>query len=163
MIIEAVVEIPRGSRCKYEYNQKRNILTLERILKDPIPYNYGYIPHTLHGDGDPLDVYVIVDESIASMTQVKIEIVGALICTDNGQADDKLLTVVAGDTRFPPGFGSRLIQSYLTGYKPGFVVERLVSKEEAVEIYNKCNKAWSEKFIADLKATADRLGFKTNE
>ncbi len=54
--VDAIVEIPYGSMYKYEVDKETGQLTIDRPLLSPLPYNYGYIPNTLHGDGDPLDV-----------------------------------------------------------------------------------------------------------
>src|SRR5574340_1707388 len=62
--IEMVVEIPRGSRNKYEFDHERGVLRLDRVLYSSVHYptDYGFVPGTLSGDGDPLDVLLVVDE-----------------------------------------------------------------------------------------------------
>jgi inorganic pyrophosphatase len=136
MIAVAVVEMPQGTSMKYEVDKETGQLVLDRPLNQPVPYNYGYIPGTLCGDGDPLDIFIVCDESIYPLSKVKVEIVGALRCTDNGASDDKIIAHLVGDER-PDSFGLRLIQNYLETYKKGFQVEEILNKDQALELYRK--------------------------
>jgi inorganic pyrophosphatase len=135
--VAAIVEIPYGSRYKYEVDKKSGALMVDRLLKSPIPYNYGYVPGTLHGDGDPLDICILGQLPIHPMTKVKVKLVGALKCTDNGFSDDKLLGVVIGDDLTLIGPCTIEVQDYLNSYKEGFVVESYIGPEEAYNILMK--------------------------
>ena len=137
--IDAIVEIPHGSKYKYEVNKKTGKLFLDRPLPTPLPYNYGYVPGTLHGDGDPLDVCIIGLYPIQPLAEVKIQVLGALLCNDNGASDDKLIAMVVGDN-IDDNLKSSCIEdvsNYLSSYKAGFVVQRFVGPEEALEIVMK--------------------------
>lgn len=143
-MITAIIEMPQGSLFKYERCKKDGLLMIDRPLNQPVPYNYGYIPDTLCGDGDPLDVFVINEEPIHPLTKVKIEIVGALRCTDNGDSDDKILAFIVGDKERPDGFGSQIIANYLQSYKTGFIVHEFVGRAKAEEIYKAAIEAYNE-------------------
>jgi inorganic pyrophosphatase len=134
MLITAIIEMPQGTSLKYEVDKQTGQLLLDRPLNQSIPYNYGFIPKTLCGDGDPLDIFVVCDEPIYPLTKLNVEIVGALHCTDNGDLDDKIVAHLVGDTR-PHMFGLRLIQNYLETYKKDFQVHEIWDKDMAVALY----------------------------
>ena len=97
--VEAIVEIPAGSRYKYELNKLTNRLRIDRLLLSPVPYCYGYINHTLHLDADPTDICIMTKGyPIHPLTEVSVSVIGAFKCTDNGVSDDKLVGIVFGET-----------------------------------------------------------------
>lgn len=91
----AVVEIPRGSSCKYELDKKTGLVRLDRVLYTATHYpaNYGFIPRTLADDGDPLDVLVLCTESLYPLTLVRVAPIGAMRMIDSGKLDDKIIAV----------------------------------------------------------------------
>lgn len=98
--INVLIEIARGSRTKYEYNKDHGIIEVDRILHTPIPYpfSYGLIPQTWnHFDNDPLDVIVVCSEPLLPEALVKCRVIGMISVDDNGERDDKILTVVSKD------------------------------------------------------------------
>lgn len=137
--IDAVVEISLGSKYKYEVDKSTGKLVVDRPLPRPLPYNYGYIPNTLHADGDPLDVCILGSFPIHPLANVKVVLFGALKCTDNGLSDDKLLGFVAGESHDAGVFLAYVeqVKQYLSTYKEGFVVGKFVDKEEAYFILMK--------------------------
>lgn len=96
MSIEVTVEIPKGSRNKYEIDHETGKVYLDRYLFTPMAYplDYGYIDHTLGEDGDPLDALVILPESVFPAVVVKSRIIGVFKMTDEAGGDDKLLSVL---------------------------------------------------------------------
>lgn len=130
MTIEAVIEMPQGSYLKYELRKEDNALLVDRILNQPVPYNYGYVPDTLCDDGDPLDVFVLGNLSVHPMARVKIELLGVLHCVDNGEKDDKLIAIIEGDEQART-MGTDIIRTYLTSYKKGFEITSYGNSEEA--------------------------------
>ncbi len=100
--VEAMVEIPRGSRNKYEYDHERHVFKLDRVLYSSVHYptDYGFIPGTLGGDGDPLDVLVIVEEPNFPGCHVRMRPIGTLVMTDENGEDEKILGVLVDDPRF---------------------------------------------------------------
>src|SRR5271165_3241490 len=96
--VEALIEIPMESLYKYEVNKDFGTLKVDRPLPRSIPYNYGYIPHTLHDDGDATDIFVIgYNNPIVALATVKVQLLGALLCNDNGVSDHKLIAQVVGE------------------------------------------------------------------
>jgi inorganic pyrophosphatase len=101
MEIEVVVEIPKGTRNKYEVDE-RGIIWLDRMLftATRYPEDYGYVPETLADDGDPLDAMVLLEEPTFPGCHVHARPVGVFLMRDEEGVDAKLLCVPAGDPRF---------------------------------------------------------------
>ncbi len=97
--INVVVEIPKGSRNKYEFDKETGTLRLDRVLYSSIHYpgDYGFIPQTFYDDGDPLDVLVMVSESSFPLCVIQARPIGLFRMTDRGQPDEKILAVPATD------------------------------------------------------------------
>lgn len=100
--IDVFVEIPRGSRNKYEYDKARGVFRLDRVLFSSMHYptDYGYIPDTLGGDGDPLDVLVLIQEPTFPGCLIEARPIGVLVMRDDKGEDEKILAVPVGDPRF---------------------------------------------------------------
>lgn len=98
----AVVEISKGSKQKYELDKKTGLLILDRILytSTHYPANYGFIPHTLAGDGDPLDVLILCSESLLPMSLVKVYPIGVITMDDNGSPDEKIIAIPFTDPNY---------------------------------------------------------------
>jgi len=90
-----VVEIPKGTRNKYEIDSESGMLMLDRVFTTSMVYpaNYGYIPHTLCEDGDALDVLVLCEVEIPPMTLVRCVPIGMFEMIDNGERDEKIIAV----------------------------------------------------------------------
>jgi inorganic pyrophosphatase len=97
--ITAIVEIPSGSRNKYELDKDTGHFRLDRVLYSAVHYpgDYGFIPRTLHEDGDPLDVLVKINEPTFPGCQINARPIGVLMMLDKGEPDDKILAVPADD------------------------------------------------------------------
>ena len=98
----AVVEISKGSKQKYEMDKKTGLLRLDRILytSTHYPANYGFIPHTLAADNDPLDVLILCSESLIPMSLVKCYPIGVIIMNDNGAVDEKIIAIPETDPNY---------------------------------------------------------------
>lgn len=94
-IIDMIVEIPRNSNVKYEYDKECNMMRCDRIISTSMLYpgNYGYIPETLSGDGDPLDILLLCDYHIYPGTIVSVKVIGVLLTVDEKGDDEKLIAV----------------------------------------------------------------------
>jgi len=101
MEVEAIVEIPRGSRNKYEMNHETGAIWLDRMLftATQYPADYGFVPDTLAEDGDPLDVLVLLDEPTFPGCHISVRPVGVFWMSDEAGPDAKLLCVPAHDPR----------------------------------------------------------------
>lgn len=102
MEIEMVVEIPRGSRNKYEMDHRLGRIRLDRMLftSTQYPADYGYIPDTLAEDGEPLDVMVLLEEPTFPGCEVTVRSVGVFWMHDEGGPDAKILAVPSRDVRY---------------------------------------------------------------
>lgn len=100
--INVVVEIPQGSRNKYEYDKEMNAFRLDRALHSPIYYpgDYGFVPQTLAEDDDPLDVLILVIQPTFPGCIVKARPIGLLKMIDDGKPDDKILAVPVGEPAY---------------------------------------------------------------
>lgn len=98
----AVIEIPKGSKTKYELDKNTGTLKLDRILytSTHYPANYGFIPRTYAEDGDPLDVLVLCSETIYPMSLVQVYPIGVISMIDQGKADDKIIAIPFGDPTY---------------------------------------------------------------
>jgi inorganic pyrophosphatase len=98
-VIEVVVEIPRGSRNKYEFDNRAGVFRLDRVLSSAVFYNfdYGFVPGTLSGDGDPTDVLLLIDEPTFPGCHVTARPIGGLEMRDEKGYDFKVLCVAVAD------------------------------------------------------------------
>lgn len=98
-IVNAIIEIPQGSRAKYEIDKESGLLRLDRIIYSSFyyPCNYGFIPQTYGEDKDPLDVLVITSQPVQALCLMDAKVVGVMQMVDSGDADDKVIAVAAND------------------------------------------------------------------
>jgi len=97
--VNALIEIPQGSRAKYEVDKDTGLLRLDRVIYSSFhyPMNYGFIPQTLGQDGDPLDILVLCSQSIQPLCLVEANVIGNMQMIDSGELDDKIIAVAAND------------------------------------------------------------------
>lgn len=98
-VVNALIEIPQGSRTKYEIDKKTGLLKLDRVIFSSFhyPVNYGFIPQTLGKDGDPLDILVMCSQAIQSLCLVEAKVIGNMQMIDTGEIDDKIIAVATKD------------------------------------------------------------------
>ncbi|NHC44287.1 inorganic diphosphatase [Motilibacter aurantiacus] len=136
MEFDVLIEIPRGSRNKYEVDHETGRIRLDRMLftATRYPHDYGYIEGTLGEDGDPLDAMVLIEEPTFPGCLIRCRAIGMFRMTDEAGGDDKVMCVVAGDPRFDrvqdiddmPEFDRLEVQHFFEVYKdlePGKSVE----------------------------------------
>jgi len=101
-VVRVIIEIPKNSANKYEYDRELNVFRLDRALYSPMHYpgDYGFIPGTLAGDGDPLDVLILVDEPSFTGCLMEARPVGLLNMLDERAKDQKILAVPNDNPRF---------------------------------------------------------------
>lgn len=97
--VTAVIEIPKGSKTKYEIDKVSGIIKLDRVLSTSMVYpaNYGFIPQSYCGDKDPLDILVICSVDLAPASLVDAKVIGVMSMTDSGDQDDKIIAVAKND------------------------------------------------------------------
>ena len=92
---DVIIEIPLGSRIKYEIDKKTNLVRVDRYLKTPIPYpfNYGYFPNTLAEDNDPLDAILLIHEPLVPGCIIECVIIGGIEMIDSSEIDHKIFVI----------------------------------------------------------------------
>lgn len=147
-MVNAIIEIPVGTKNKYEVDKERDRVKLDRVLYSAMTYpaEYGYIENTLAGDGDPLDIIVISSEPTFPGCIVPARVIGYLEMYDNDKEDYKIISVVDVDPRYQEiqrledlsSFTLQEIKNFFENYKVLQQVEVVVkeyhSKEEAMKI-----------------------------
>lgn len=159
-IVNGIIEIPRGSRAKYELDKDSGMLRLDRVIYSAMyyPANYGFIPQTYCEDKDPLDILIITQVKVVPMCLVPAKIIGVMRMLDNGEADDKLIAVSAGDpsvnhiediSELPPHTIAEL-RNFFEDYKKlenkTVQVEEFFGKETALQILQESFDMYSEYF-----------------
>ncbi|MGK7919340.1 MAG: inorganic diphosphatase [Trichodesmium sp.] len=101
-LINVLIEIPAGSKNKYEFDKDLQAFALDRVLFSSVqyPYDYGFVPNTLADDGDPLDGMVIMDEPTFPGCVIAARPIGMLEMIDGGDRDEKILCVPEEDPRY---------------------------------------------------------------
>ncbi len=145
--VNAIIEISRGSKAKYEVDKTTGLLRLDRVLHTAFyyPINYGFIPQTYAGDGDPLDILVLSQVDIQPLSIVTAHVIGVMRMIDKG-IDDKIIAVCANDIsvshiksldELPPHLMSE-IRHFFEEYKKlehtEVVVEEFMNQAKAFEI-----------------------------
>ena len=154
---EAFIEIPKGSKVKYELDKESGLLLLDRILytSTHYPANYGFIPRTLSDDGDPLDVLVLCQEKLEPLSIIECYPIGMITMIDENEADEKIVAIPVNDP-FLNGYSdiSELPQHQFNEIKHFFEVykflenketrvDNIVGKNTAVETIEKCKIAYN--------------------
>ena len=159
-IVNAVIEIPQGSRAKYEIDKPSGLLKLDRVIYSSFyyPCNYGFIPQTYGDDKDPLDILVITGQVIHPMCLVSAKIIGVMQMIDSGDADDKIIAVANNDPsinyinnieELPKHFFSELrhfFEEYKTLENKTVVVEDFGDKATALKIIEDAIAFYKENF-----------------
>src|SRR5215831_15442552 len=157
----AVIEIPKGSKNKYELDKETGLLRLDRVLHSAVyyPADYGFIPRTFCDDGDPLDVLVLAQEPVYPLTLVEARAIGVMRMRDEKGSDDKILAVSVHDPAYAdytdkdqlPSHILREVQRFFQDYKvlehKKVVIEDLLGPaaavgiiREALELYRKLRR-----------------------
>ena len=156
----SVIEIQKNGRNKYELDKETGMLRLDRILYTATHYpaNYGFIPRTYAGDGDPLDVLVICHEEIVPLTLVETYPIGVLKMIDGGEEGEKLIAIRETDpylnnykniTELPTQLLDEIMhffEVYKQLERKQTSVDKMLGRDEAEAIVEKCINNYKEKF-----------------
>lgn len=159
---DMLVEIPKGSKTKYELDKATGLIRLDRILytSTVYPANYGFIPRTLADDGDPLDVLVLCNEVIFPMTLVSCVPIGVIKMIDGGDLDEKIIAVAKNDPNYKhyndiselPQHIFDEMMHFFEVYKnlehQQTTVKEICHKSDAVGIIHKCIANYAREFGA---------------
>ena len=163
-IVNAIIEIPQGSRAKYEIDKASGLLKLDRVIYSSFyyPTNYGFIPQTYGGDKDPLDILVMSSISIQPMCLVEAKVIGVMQMIDQGDADDKIIAVAANDPainyinnieEMPKHFFSELrhfFEEYKTLENKSVEVEEFKDKATALKIIEEAISFYKATFVKKI-------------
>ena len=159
-MVNGIVEIPKGSRAKYELDKESGMLILDRVLYSSVyyPSNYGFIPQTYCDDNDPLDILIISQIEVVPMCIVPAKVIGVMRMLDNGEADDKIIAVAATDmsvnhindiSELPP-HAIKETRSFFEDYKKlenkEVVIEDFLDRDAAYEIIKQSIVDYDKKF-----------------
>ncbi len=157
----SVIEIPKGSKNKYELDKESGMLRLDRILytSTHYPANYGFIPRTLSEDGDPLDVLVLCQETLAPLSILECYPIGMITMIDDNDEDEKIIAVPLNDPFLNnytdiselPQHQFQEIKHFFEIYKylenKETRVDKICGREEAIATIVKCKNAYRKVFI----------------
>lgn len=155
--VKGIIEIPKGTRAKYELDKESGLLLLDRVLFSSMyyPANYGFIPQTLCDDQDPLDILIISQIDVVPMCIVPSKIIGVMRMIDDHEADDKIIAVAAGDpsvnhindiSELPAHFFSE-IKNFFEDYKKlehkTVIVEEFLNRDMALKVLEESFKLYN--------------------
>jgi inorganic pyrophosphatase len=134
----AVVEIPKGSRVKYEFDKNTGLLKVDRILYSSViyPANYGFIPQSFAADQDPLDILVLCREGVVPLSILRARPIGALRMSDQGAQDDKIIAVHCDDPAFDEYSDISQLPKHLMRETKNFFQEYKVLENKKVDVLN---------------------------
>ena len=158
--VNAIIEIPNGSRAKYELEKESGMLKLDRVLFSSVHYpaNYGFLPKTLCDDNDPLDILVMSQIDIQPLCMVEAKVIGVMHMVDDQEIDDKIISVAANDpsvshfnniSELPQHLINEL-QNFFEEYKKlekkDVKVKEFQDRKKALQIIEESIKMYEEKF-----------------
>jgi inorganic pyrophosphatase len=147
-MVTAIIEIPKGSKNKYELDKDSGLLKVDRVLFSSVHYpaNYGFIPQTYCDDQDPLDILVLGQEAVYPLTLMRAKPIGVMQMIDQDEEDDKIIAVHADDPEYCEYLDinqlakhkMRELQRFFEDYKmlehKAVRVERFLGREPAMKI-----------------------------
>lgn len=162
----AVIEIEKGSKKKYELDKETGLIILDRILytSTHYPANYGFIPRTYAGDGDPLDVLVLTTETINPLVLVHCYPIGVITMIDNGEPDEKIIAIPYEDPMYNtykdiselPAHIFDEMKHFFSVYKElegkETAVDEVQGRDAAVKIISSCIENYKRTFDKKQKA-----------
>ncbi len=169
---QAVIEIPRGGKIKYELDKQTGLIRVDRVLYSSViyPANYGFIPQTLGDDNDPLDVLVIMQEPVAPLSILTARPIGVMEMFDEGEADEKIICVHLNDPAFNgfyhiwelPEHMLREVKRFFEDYKKleekEVKVDNFLGPDKARAVVTKAMKLYQEKYGEGVQEALEAMG-----
>jgi inorganic pyrophosphatase len=159
-LVNAIIEIPKGSRAKYEIDKDSGLIKLDRVIYASMyfPLNYGFIPQTLGEDLDPLDIVVLTQVTVVPLCMIPAKVIGVMRMIDRGQADDKVIAVATQDASVShinrveelPEYFKVELKHFFENYKSlenkKVIVDEFQSKEKAIQVINESIEFYKKEF-----------------
>ena len=159
-VVKGIIEIPKGNRAKYELDKESGLLRLDRVLFSSMyyPHNYGFIPQSYCDDHDPLDILILSQIEVVPLCIVEAKVIGVMRMLDNGEADDKIIAVAAGDpsvthyndiSELPPHMTAEIMsffEDYTKLENKTVVVEKFFDKATAMQILDDSYKMYQKHY-----------------
>jgi inorganic pyrophosphatase len=166
-VVQAVIEIPKNSKGKYELDKESGLLKLDRVLFSAVHYpaNYGFIPRTYCDDQDPLDILVISSIDVVPFCLIDAKVIGVMQMIDDNEKDDKIIAVAKNDMsvnhindieELPPHTlveMKRFFEDYKNLEKKEVVVKRFLNKDEAYKIITESMQMYDVTFGSKKQVT----------
>lgn len=160
-LVNGIIEIPKGTRAKYELDKESGLLRLDRVLYSSVyyPANYGFIPQTYCDDKDPLDILIFSQIDVVPMCIVEAKVIGVMRMLDGNEADDKIIAVAAGDPSVNhvdditklAGYYKSEMRNFFEDYKKlenkKVVVEDILGRDTAMSILMDSIQMYKDKFL----------------
>eukprot|EP00775_Hariotina_reticulata_P004400 gene4400-4653_t len=159
--VNCVIEIPSGSKVKYELDKDTGMLYVDRVLASSVryPHNYGFIPQTLCEDNDPLDVLVLMQCQVAPFSFMQVKPIGVLGMLDQGERDDKIIAVHSHDPAFKnyndiselPSHRLNEIKAFFEDYKKNehkaVRVDDILGREKALQVVEEAIQMYVDSYV----------------
>lgn len=164
-IVQAIIEVPKGSKNKYELDKITGMIRVDRVLFSSVQYpaNYGFIPQTYCDDKDPLDILVLGQEPVYPLSIMEALPIGVMKMIDQGEGDDKIIAVHKNDPEYNmytdiselPPHRMQEIKRFFEDYKQlenkQVKVEDLLGKNEAYQVIAESIELYKSKILPTLK------------
>jgi inorganic pyrophosphatase len=165
----AVIEIPKGSKVKYELDKATGLLYLDRVLHSAVHYpaNYGFLPRTFCDDGDPLDVLVLGQEPVVPLCTLRARAIGVLTMSDDKGQDDKIIAIHLDDPEYEhyhdiaelPPHRLRELERFFLDYKvlehKTVNVDQLRGRPEAERVIREAARLYRERILPERARRTD--------